>query len=98
MMFGDLQAKLQGMQHLAVNYFGTIPDPLRLCAPLSNRECLGCHAGARNYEERVFHAAILRELEQGDPSCLESHSAVHAIEDLDELPTWNRTTPAQEVP
>ena len=97
-MFGDLQAKLQGMRHLAVNYFGTIPEPLRPYAPFSNQARLGCHAGARNYEERVFHAAILRELEQGDTSCLQCHSAGHAIDQLDELPVWERPAPAPEAP
>lgn len=87
-MFGDLEAKVRGVRHLAVYYLGMTPEPLSLYEPYSNRECLGCHAGGRNYEERAFHTRILTQLAQDETSCFQCHGGGHAIDRLDELPIW----------
>ncbi len=89
-MFGDLRAKLNGIRHVYVNYLGTIPDDLTLYEPYQNRECLYCHAGARNFEENDFHLGMRSDLEQNDVSCLECHPSEHAIDQLDSLPMWVR--------
>jgi len=87
-MFGDLQAKLRGVQHLVVYYSGRTPDRLQLYEPYSNRECLGCHAGARSFEEQVVHRAVREALTGDGTSCLQCHGGAHAIDQLDELPAW----------
>ena len=97
-MFGDVRAKLQGMRHVAVNYFGTPPDRLQLYQPFANQDCLGCHGSGRQFEEHVIHAPILRELIDGDTSCLQCHAAMHAIDQLDELPVWIRPDSAGVTP
>jgi len=94
-MFGDFEAKLRGIQHVVVNYTGRTPDRLQLYEPYSNRECLGCHAGARSFEEGMFHAAIRPQLDEGEPSCLQCHDSVHAVDQLDDLPMWELPASAE---
>jgi cytochrome c-type protein NapC len=89
-MYGDLQAKMKGVRHLWVNYFGTIPEKVELYEPFQNRECLHCHDGARTFEENEFHAELRQELATNETSCLECHDLAHEIENVDELPKWSR--------
>jgi len=42
-MFGGFRAKLNGLQHVYVQHFGTPHNPIRLYEPYNNRECLHCH-------------------------------------------------------
>lgn len=88
-MYGDLNAKLAGIQHLWVNYFGTPDEPITLYQPYENRECLHCHGGARSYEEAEFHEGMEGELASGETSCLECHELVHAVGELESLETWS---------
>ncbi|MCH9650178.1 MAG: NapC/NirT family cytochrome c [Deltaproteobacteria bacterium] len=88
-MYGDLQAKVAGVKHLWVNYFGTPGEPIELYEPYRNRECLHCHGGARSFEEAEFHADIRAELTTDETSCLECHEFVHAVEELDGLEKWS---------
>ena len=97
-MFGDVQAKLNGMRHVYINYLGTIPDPITLYEPYKNRECLHCHAAARNFETNDFHVELRTELESNDISCLECHAVVHAVAEVDALPTWSRPEWPPEEP
>lgn len=92
-MFGDFQAKLRGMKHVYVNYFGTVPEKLKLYEPYRNRECLYCHGGARAFEELEDHADSRADLEADALSCLDCHDLVHGVEELDELPTREVTVP-----
>ena len=87
-MFGDVKAKLQGLEHLYVYYLGTIPETLSLYEPYSNRECLSCHGGARAFEEDELHGEIRVELASEEMSCLECHEPVHDVEQLGELERW----------
>ena len=91
-MFGDLQAKLNGLRHVAVNYLGTVPDPIALYQPYKNRECLHCHAGARTFEEQPFHADIRGELTRDELSCLGCHAVAHDVAAIDDLPRWTPPT------
>lgn len=97
-MFGDVRAKLNGVRHVYVNYFGDIPDQLTLYDSFKNRECLHCHAGGRNFEENEFHASMRAELGRDDVSCLECHASVHAVTQLDDLPTWTPNVPSTGGP
>ena len=56
-MFGGMTAKLRGLRHVYIQYFGNIPKPgdIKLYTAFNNRECLHCHAGARSYMETSSH-------------------------------------------
>jgi nitrate/TMAO reductase-like tetraheme cytochrome c subunit len=89
-MFGGTKAKLNGLLHVWVQLFGTVPGhaDLELYEPYQNRECLHCHDGARSYEESTPHDSMLEELRANEMSCLDCHNLTHAIEQIDELETW----------
>lgn len=93
-MFGDLQAKLNGVRHVAVNYLGSVSEPIALYQPYQNRECLHCHAAARTFEEQPFHSDIRQDLARDEVSCLTCHAVSHDIAALDTLPRW--TPPASD--
>ena len=87
-MFGDVQAKLNGLQHLYVNYVSGPPDKIELYQPYQNRECFSCHANARSFEENDFHIDVRAELEANEFSCLECHAVTHDVSELTSLPMW----------
>ncbi|MEM9556902.1 MAG: NapC/NirT family cytochrome c [Acidobacteriota bacterium] len=89
-MFGDVEAKMKGLQHVWVYYFGAPLEPgdIELYDPYENRECLHCHAGARSYEENEMHVDIVTELTAGEISCLDCHSEIHAAAEAADLPKW----------
>jgi cytochrome c-type protein NapC len=86
-MFGDYKAKLTGLKHLWVQYFGEIPEKLELYRPYQNRECLHCHAGARAYEE--MHEDDLADLAANEISCLDCHEVAHGVADLEGTDRWS---------
>ena len=89
-MFGDAKAKMNGMIHLWVHYFGEIPEEIELYEPYQNRECLHCHGGARGFEENEFHEGMVGEMMAGEISCLDCHAPVHDVHDLDpDVETWS---------
>ena len=92
-MFGGFRAKLHGLRHVYVQYFGTIPQPIRLYEPYNNRECLHCHLGARSFEEGAVHNAdpdLLPAVKANKLSCLSSgcHETVHDISNIKNLKFW----------
>ena len=83
-MFGGVRAKIRGLRHVMVNYFGTVPDTLRLYESYNNRECLHCHLGGRSFEGSSGHQgdeASLASMKSGKTSCMESgcHDVVHDV-------------------
>ena len=88
-MFGDLQAKATGIRHVLVNYLGTIPDELTLYEPYQNRECLYCHGEARVFNESDLHLDMRPELDSNALSCLECHTVVHDVSQLETLDMWD---------
>jgi nitrate/TMAO reductase-like tetraheme cytochrome c subunit len=89
-LYGDAEAKMKGMRHLWINYFGTIPEKIELYEPFKNRECLHCHDGARTFEANEFHQEYRQQLATNETSCLECHEQTHDIENLAGLERWNR--------
>ncbi len=94
-MFGGVNAKIRGLRHLQVQYFGTIPKPadIKLYQPYNNRECLHCHLGARRFEEVSGHHKtpdLLDGAKSGRRSCLSSgcHDIVHEVGSLNEATFW----------
>jgi nitrate/TMAO reductase-like tetraheme cytochrome c subunit len=90
-MFGGVKSKLKGLQHLYVNYLGTVPETIQLYEPFSNLECLHCHEGARNFLD--FHGDMMGELESNETSCLECHDQIHAVKEVDQLEKWEGAEP-----
>jgi cytochrome c-type protein NapC len=94
-MFGGVRAKIRGLRHLRVQYFGTIPKPeeIKLYDPYNNRECLHCHLGARRFEEGSGHHKtpdLLESVKSGRRSCLSSgcHDIVHEVGSLNDATFW----------
>ena len=92
-MFGGFRAKLNGLHHVYVQYFGKPHDPIRLYEPYNNRECLHCHLGARSFEEGAVHTAdpdLLPAVKANKISCLSSgcHDVVHNVDQLSKVKFW----------
>lgn len=87
-MYGDLDAKLKGIKHVWVHYFGEIPSQIALYEPYQNRECMYCHAGARSFEESEMHGDLHLDLASGETSCLDCHDVAHAVAELDAASFW----------
>jgi len=87
-MFGDVNAKMRGLQHLYVYYVKGAPDKLALYEPFKNRECLHCHATARSFEETSPHKEMRDQLASNDMSCLTCHTKVHDVANIDKKKTW----------
>jgi cytochrome c-type protein NapC len=101
-MYGDFRAKLRGLHHVYVQYFGTppAPDKIRLYHPYNNRECLHCHLGARSFEEAVEHKQtpdMVRQIKANQLSCMNDkcHDIVHEVDDLGTTPLWKGGTNGQ---
>jgi len=83
-LFGGVKSKMRGLRHVMVNYFGTVPDTIRLYKPYNNRECLHCHLGSRSFEESSGHQGddvSMADLKSGKTSCMTSgcHDVVHDV-------------------
>lgn len=89
--FGTLQAKLEGLHHVWVQYFGTPMKPIHLYQPFNNQTCLHCHAGARQFEEDPTHSAMMSLLASGTLSCVSSgcHDMVHDVGQLPKQKFWS---------
>jgi len=97
-LFGPFHAKLRGLHHVYVEYFGTIPQPdkIKLYTPYNNRECLHCHLGARTFEEEPRHRKtpdMMAKIKSNQMSCMSSncHDVIHNIDDLKNATFWKGT-------
>jgi cytochrome c-type protein NapC len=88
-MFGTLRAKMEGLHHVYVYWFGTPKRPIRLYHPYNNRECLHCHTGARSFEDPT-HIAMMDDLKSNKISCLTSgcHDTIHNVDKLGQVKFW----------
>ncbi|MGH9513327.1 MAG: NapC/NirT family cytochrome c [Terriglobales bacterium] len=93
-MFGGFHAKLRGLHHIYVQYFGRVPQPqqIRLYTPFNNRECLHCHAGMRVFEEEPKHnkADMMTRITSNRLSCISAgcHDTIHAVTTLKNATFW----------
>lgn len=92
-MYGTALAKMRGLRHVYMQYFGKVTFPIQLYTPYNNRECLHCHAGARSFEEGVVHSAdpsIMAAIKSNELSCVSSgcHQTVHDVAHLGEVKFW----------
>ncbi len=91
-MFGDVHAKVRGLNHLYVYYFKNVPEQLTLYERYKNRECLHCHAGARSYETSSPHKEMKPQLTSEQISCLTCHNKIHNVGQLDKTKMWESGT------
>jgi cytochrome c-type protein NapC len=89
-LFGDVKAKLNGLRHVSVHYFGKVPSQFKLYQPYSNKNCLHCHEDARRFVEAVPHQGLLAKLETGEVSCLSCHRVAHDLEKGQGGPLWQQ--------
>jgi len=90
-LYGDINAKLHGLQHVLLNNFGATPEKIALYTPYNNRECLHCHGGARGFEDNSEHQKEREKIGKNELSCLsqECHPNTHAVDELDKLKLWS---------
>jgi len=100
-MYGDVHTKLRGMKHVAVTYFGTVADTIKIARRYRNRDCLACHAGAQSFEISEAHpsgSTLMGEIKAGTTSCIKSgcHHTVHDVHNLDGLAMWSPEDGAED--
>jgi cytochrome c-type protein NapC len=90
-MFGDVRAKLNGLRHVWVHYFGTIPAEIALYRPYPSSNCLHCHDDARRFLEAPAHLASRASLQavlDGKASCLGCHTVAHDLQAREAGDLW----------
>ncbi|MCC6621905.1 MAG: NapC/NirT family cytochrome c [Deltaproteobacteria bacterium] len=104
-LYGDISAKLNGLKHVWVHYFGDVPPPgeIALYTPYPNDNCLQCHRGGRNFEKKRPHTTegvTLELLYSNQKSCVGKgcHDKIHDIDHLAEHDLWGEAPwPIPEV-
>jgi cytochrome c-type protein NapC len=87
-LFGDVKAKLNGLRHVWVHYFGKVPEKIALYEPYPSANCLHCHEDARRFAEAPPHQPILGALYAGTTSCLGCHNVAHDMNAVDAHKLW----------
>lgn len=94
-LYGDVSAKLNGLKHVWVHYFGDVPPPgeIALYNPYPNDNCLQCHRGARRFEKKASHnsdGVTLELLYSNQKSCVSSgcHDKIHDIKNIAKADLW----------
>lgn len=87
-MFGGVKAKLNGLRHVWVHYFGKVPKKIELYQPYPSANCLHCHEDARRFVEAPPHQPILGALYGGSTSCLGCHNVAHDMNAVDTHKLW----------
>lgn len=88
-MFGDAKAKLNGLRHVWVHYFGTVPKKIELYQPYPNYNCLSCHDDARNYLETPEHMEKRAALQSGEETCVSCHTVAHDLQAVKDGTFWS---------
>lgn len=87
-LFGDVNAKLNGLRHVWAHYVAGVPDKLALYQPYPNSNCLHCHDDARRYIDAAAHRPLLGALSAGTTSCLSCHRVAHDMARVDSGQFW----------
>lgn len=80
-MFGGLEAKWAGVQHLWSAYVAGVPDPIELYGEYQNRDCLRCHQERPTFLNQAAHQGSIQQMVEGDLSCLLCHAPMHGVEE-----------------
>lgn len=94
-IYGAIGSKIRGLRNAYVQYFGTVPDTLHLSQAYSNRECLHCHEGGRQFLEQGAHntsSGSLDSIVANAISCVSSgcHDVKHNKGKMDGLELIDR--------
>jgi len=102
-LYGDIEAKFNGMKHVFVHYFGDVPEAgeIKLYKPYPNDNCLQCHRGSRAFEKKKAHTSegvTLEILYGNQKSCASNgcHDKMHDIKKIGGMDLWGK--PAFPVP
>lgn len=87
-LFGDAQAKLNGLRHVWAHYVAGVPKKLELYAPYPNANCLHCHDDGRRFREQPAHAPVMDAALAGTTSCLGCHRVTHDMAKVDARDLW----------
>lgn len=77
-MFGDVQAKMRGMEDVYKYYSRTYKVPIRLHEPYQNPECLKCHDNTPKFLNSESHSELIALFRSGEFSCLDCHGPAHS--------------------
>ena len=78
---GPIEAKLDGMRHVGVYYFGhATPRDIKLYKPFPNGNCLRCHAHSAPFLQSVYHRAVMVQLLGNEMPCMTCHQPIHTPE------------------
>jgi nitrate/TMAO reductase-like tetraheme cytochrome c subunit len=83
-MFGDVQAKMAGLNDVYKYYTRTYAIPVRMHQPYQNSECLKCHENTPKFVDSEAHLELLPSIRAGEFSCLDCHGPAHVVE-------WNES-------
>jgi cytochrome c nitrite reductase small subunit len=75
---GPIEAKLDGMRHVEVYYFGhATPKGIKLYKPFPNANCLRCHAQSALFLQSDYHRAVMVQILNNDMPCMTCHQPIH---------------------
>jgi nitrate/TMAO reductase-like tetraheme cytochrome c subunit len=83
-LFGDVQAKMKGLNDVYRYYTHTYKVPIRMHVPYGNADCLKCHERTPKFVDSAYHAELLAELRSGEFSCVDCHGPAHPEQVTDE--------------
>ncbi|MCI0356185.1 MAG: NapC/NirT family cytochrome c [Acidobacteria bacterium] len=78
-MFGDVQAKMAGLNDVYKYYTRTYTIPVRMHKPYPNAECLKCHENTPKFVDAEAHVDLLPAIRAGEFSCLDCHGPAHVV-------------------
>jgi nitrate/TMAO reductase-like tetraheme cytochrome c subunit len=87
-MFGDVQAKMAGLNDVYKYYTRTYSIPVRMHKPYQNAECLKCHENTPKFVDSEAHRELLPAIRAGEFSCLDCHGPAHVV-------SWDESTHAR---
>ncbi|MCG5052776.1 MAG: NapC/NirT family cytochrome c [Myxococcales bacterium] len=91
-LFGDVHAKLNGLRHVWVHYFGTVPKTFALYQPYPNSNCLHCHEDSRHFVESEPHQPVMKPILSNEMSCLRCHNVAHDMDAVRANDFWQAKT------
>ena len=77
-LFGDVKAKMKGIEDFFKYYTGTYEHPVRMHTPYVNAECLKCHERTPKLVGSEYHAEALPQIRSGELRCIDCHGPAHA--------------------
>lgn len=87
-LFGDVNAKVNGLRHVWAHYVAGVPAKLALYKPYPNSNCLHCHDDSRSFVDAPAHRPVLGALTAGTTSCLSCHRIAHDLARVESGQFW----------